>query len=488
MAKLKILIVASEMAPYAKTGGLADVIGSLPRSFTKRGHEVLVVIPAYASVMERFSGNRLSLKESILVNGIDQSITLLTLKSKPAQPGICFVANDYFFERSELYRDSETGKDYVDNDERFSFFARASLMAARAMDFRPDIVHLHDWQSGLIAVYLKNSPSDGFFTKSKIVLTIHNLAYQGTFKGNREKTLDLPKELFYATGALEFYGKVNFLKGAIVFADKITTVSPTYAEEIQSTAELGCGLEGVLKKRSHDITGILNGVDYSIWSPSRDKFLTKKYRPSNLSGKKANKTELLNEANLPQRATVPLVGMVTRLADQKGLDLIEKAAEQLFSRDLQIVILGTGDAHYHDLLSRLERMYPDKLKVWLKFDERRAHLIEAGADMFLMPSRYEPCGLNQMYSLKYGTVPIVRAVGGLVDSVDDFNESDLSGTGFVFRQYSAKAMITAVDRALGIYQKRRMWTRLMKSGMQKDFSWDAAAEKYEQLFFNLCRR
>ena len=336
----------------------------------------------------------------------------------------------------------------------------------------------------MVSVFLKTVlKDDPFWRDMPTILTIHNLGYQGSFDGDRFAQLGLPPELMYPmSGALEFYGHVNFLKGGIVESDKVTTVSERYATEIQSSAEFGHGLEGVLQQRSADISGILNGVDYTVWSPSRDKDIPFRYHLANLSGKRMTKIELLNRAGMPHREKSALVGMVTRLADQKGLDLIAEASERMMAMDIQLVVLGTGEKKYHDFFAELQKQYPDRCKAWLKFDNQLSHQIEAAADIFLMPSRYEPWGLNQMYSLKYGTVPVVRCVGGLADTVVDYDESTGKGTGFVFEDYTADAMMDALERAVTFYPRRRVWTKLMKAGMRQDFSWKRSAARYETLY------
>jgi starch synthase len=400
-----------------------------------------------------------------------------------------FVDYPDYFVRSGFYRDPGAVADYRDNDLRFALFARTVIEAVKRLNWTPDIIHVHDWQAALVPVYMKTAYlDDGFFAGAKTVLTIHNLGYQGLFEGDGFRQLGLPESLFYAaTGALEYYGKVNFLKGGIVLADKITTVSEQYAREIVSSTELGCGLEGVLRDRSADLHGILNGVDYTVWSPSRDKLIPYRYRLSSLSGKRANRVELMKKAGLPLRDRVPLVAVISRLADQKGVDLITDSAAELFKLDLQMIVLGTGDEKYHLLLQKLQVRFPDQLKVYLEFDDALAHMIEAGADIFLMPSRYEPCGLNQLYSLKYGTVPVVRETGGLADTVTDFDPRTGEGTGFDFSDYTPQAMIEAVARAVELFPKRQAWKRLMKAGMKQDFSWRRSAAKYAELFESVIR-
>ncbi len=486
MPKLKILVAASEMVPFIKTGGLGDVLGALPGALAAQGHEVRVFIPHYKSL--NTAGHHLEnvgLSLEILVGDKRAIAEFSVIRDKRSGLLTYFVRNSGYFDRPGLYGHPETKKDFPDNDERFVFFARAVLEAAMRLGFRPDIVHAHDWQAGLTAVYLKTVYADDpFYDGAASVLTIHNLAHQGLFPGQRFAILGLPKELFWATGPFEFYGKVNFLKAAVNYADKITTVSPRYAEEIQ-TGKFGCGLEGVLRQRSDDLVGILNGVDYTVWSPSRDRRLPFRYYAANLSGKSMNKIELLGAAALPVREKTPLIGIISRLVHQKGFELIREAADRLFAMNIQMIVLGTGEKKYHKLFSLLEKKYPDKLKAFLVHDENLAHRIEAGADMFLMPSLFEPCGLNQMYSLKYGTVPIVSEVGGLVNTIVDFDPDSTEGTGFVFCEETPEAMLSAIERACRAYARRRSWTRIMKAGMRQDFSWDTAVGRYVELFERL---
>ena len=485
MRSYKIALVASEVAPFARTGGLGDVMGALPRALAKLGHEVMVFVPLYGQMnIDRDKLAKPGWTIPIPVGGVQHDLSIATLRDRRAKITYCFVTNDHYFERQELYRDPSTGTDYADNDERFIFFARGVLEVLRKLNWRPDIIHSHDWQSSLIPVYLKATlADDSFFGGVRSVLTIHNLGYQGVFPPESFKKIGVGDELFYAmTGALEFFGKVNFLKAGIVSADKVSTVSKRYAEEIQTSDEFGAGLQDVLRGRSADLAGIVNGVDYTVWSPSRDKFIPYRYNLANLSGKKKTKIELLNKAGLPVRDSAPLVGIISRLADQKGFDLIAEAADKLFAMNLQMIVLGTGDQKYHDLFTELEERYPDKLKTYLKFDNNLSHWIEAAADVFLMPSRYEPCGLNQLYSLKYGTVPVVRRVGGLYDTVIDYDEETQTGTGFAFEEYQSRAMLDALDRAVALFERKRPWMKLQKAGMQQDFSWDAAAKEYSALF------
>jgi len=483
-------MISSEVAPFARTGGLGDVLGALPKALVRQGHQLKLFLPRYASLNVPGPVRKSDVTFSVAIDGKQVPASFDIYEDRKNKLEIYFVKNNDFFNRPELYRDPGTGKDYTDNDERFIFFNLAVLRLLKEINWPPDIIHAHDWQAGLTPVYLKTRfESDPFYKNIKSVLTIHNLGYQGVFEGKRYRKLGLPEELFYSmTGPFEFYEKVNFLKAAIHYADIISTVSEQYAGEIQSSEEFGAGLRGVLKLRKADIRGILNGVDYNIWSPSRDKKIPYHYSISNLTGKRENKVVLLNRAGLPLRDKVPLIGIISRLADQKGFDLIAKCADRLFKLNLQMVVLGTGELKYHDLLMELEKKYPDKLKVYLTFDDDLAHLIEAGADMFLMPSRYEPCGLNQMYSLKYGTVPIVREVGGLADTVVDYKPETREGTGFVFKKYDADTLVATVKKAVELFTLKKTWTKLIKTDMSQDFSWEKSAAKYAALYEKLTHK
>jgi starch synthase len=484
MESLKVLFASPEVVPFVKTGGLADVSGMLPKKLAAMGHTVKVALPDYATISQKESeAAREDIAFDIPDDGVSRQIRVRRMDGQSPQLEYLFLGCNHCFDRRSLYVDPETGLDYPDNHGRFSFFCRGLLETIKKLDWMPDIIHANDWQTALLPTYLatvyKNDP---FFAKTRTVYTIHNLAYQGVFPPESFSSLGLPVELFRPLGPLEFWGKVNFMKSAVVLATVISTVSERYAAEIQSSDEYGYGLEGVLRARNQDLFGIINGVDYSVWSPSRDKLIPSKFSPSNLSGKKKDKVELVNRLGLPVREQTPLIGMITRLADQKGLDLIAAAADDLFQLDLQMIVLGTGDKKYHELLMRLEKTYPDKLKVLLTFDDQMAHWIEAGADMFLMPSRYEPCGLNQLYSLKYGTLPIVRATGGLADTVENINPQTGTGTGFVFERYDPEDMLDAIRRGISLFSRKRIWGKIMKAAMSRDYSWDASAKKYVELY------
>lgn len=483
-----VLYVSSEVAPFAKTGGLADVAGALPKALKDMGLDVRIMMPKYGFISER----KYVLREVIRLREIPVRLGereyVVSAKSAflpDSKVQVYFIDYPPYFDRESPYVNPSTGKDWSDNAERFALFSRAVLEVLRVLHWQPDVIHCNDWQTALIPAYLKTQlKDDPFYAKISTLLTIHNLAYQGVFEEDVVEVIGLPRELFGPGGPVEFYGKVNFLKAGIVFADAISTVSERYAEEIQ-TEEFGAGLDGVLRSRKDDLYGILNGVDYSVWNPETDEFIPHKYSISDLSGKQRNKEALLTQVGLPYDPNIPVIGMISRLAEQKGFDLLIEAMDQLMALDLELVILGTGDPKYHKLLEEYAKKYPEKLSVNLRFDEPLAHLIEAGSDMFLMPSRYEPCGLNQIYSLKYGTIPIVRETGGLADTIQDYDPQTGKGTGFVFKEYSAEAMLAAVRRALNVYQDKTTWTKIMKTAMRQDFSWNVAAKKYVSLYRKL---
>ncbi len=483
-----VLYVSPEVAPFAKTGGLADVAGALPKALKELGHDIRIMMPKYGSISER----KYVLREVIRLREIPVRLGdreyVVSAKSAflpDSKVQVYFIDYPPYFDRDSLYVNPSTGKDYSDNAERFALFSRAVLEVLKVLHWQPDVIHCNDWQTSLIPAYLKTRlREDPFYAKTASLLTIHNLAYQGVFDKSVLEVIDLPDELFRPGGPVEFYGKVNFLKAGIVFADAINTVSERYAQEIQ-TEEFGAGLDGVLRSRAQDLYGILNGVDYSVWNPETDEFIPHKYSISDLSGKQRNKEALLTQLGLPYDPEVPVIGMISRLAEQKGFDLLAQALDEIMRMTVQMVILGTGDPEYHKILEKFARKFPKKLSVNLRFDNPLAHLIEAGSDMFLMPSRYEPCGLNQIYSLKYGTIPIVRATGGLADTIEDFDPATGKGTGFVFENYDKESMLGAIRRALEVYQDRTLWTKLMKQAMRQDFSWQVSARKYVALYKKL---
>jgi starch synthase len=480
--KLRVLFVASEGEPFAKTGGLADVVGTLPQALADQGVEIKVLIPYYGMVKQGKVPTSL-IAEDLEVNlgAINHPFNLMA----PTTPGspFFFVERDEFYERSQLY--GTPRGDYFDNLERFAFFCGAVLPFCRALDFQPHLIHCHDWQSALVPVYLRQRwAGQDILAGTKTVFTIHNLAYQGLFPKEKYPLLGLDWS-FYTINGLEYYGKINLLKGGIVSADAVTTVSPRYSQEIQ-TQEFGYGLEGVLRSRAAQLHGILNGVDYQDWNPETDALIPAKFSRQDLAGKAADKAALMEAFGLsPELADAPILAIISRLADQKGFDLVEQVLPQLMKQKLMVVILGTGEEKYHRWLEAEAPKYKGKLGVKIAFDNQLAHLMEAGADMFLMPSRYEPCGLNQIYSMKYGTIPVVRATGGLADTVTPVGDPSAPGTGFVFTDYTPEAFLKALYTALDAYADQKLWRRLMDHAMSQDFSWKVSARKYLELYKSL---
>ncbi|MCC6764834.1 MAG: glycogen synthase GlgA [Deltaproteobacteria bacterium] len=468
-------MAASEMTPFAATGGLGDVLAALPPALAALGARVHVVLPAYRTAT--IAGADTSTYASLLVPHPDgvREIGLRTLRHRDV--AVSFVVADDHFARDGLYGDAHG--DYGDNAARFAFYAHAVAALAARLDPPPDVVHCHDWQAGLVPALLRTA-DEPRLAGLPTVFTIHNLGYQGIFGAEVWPTLGLDRR-FFDTAHLEFHGFVNFLKAGLVFADRLTTVSPRYAQEIR-TPEHGHGLDGVLRERRGVLRGILNGIDTTRWDPAHDSFLAAAYDADDLAGKAECKARLQRDFDLPIRARVPLIGMVTRLAEQKGLDILAAALPVLLAEDLQIIVLGRGDERYERWLADAGRRNPTRLAVRLAFDEGLSHHVEAGADAFLMPSRYEPCGLNQMYSLRYGTVPIVRATGGLDDTIDDVDAAPERGTGFKFVEYSPDALIGAVRRALARYADAAAWRRIMREGMRRDHSWRRAALAYLDLY------
>jgi starch synthase len=474
---MRILHIASEVAPYSKTGGLADVLGALPAALGRLGFDVTVVTPRYRAVdVERFALARWLKRVPVAVGG-GATVEVGVYEGRPpggSRARVLFVDHAESFDRKGYYG-PPGGGDHPDNARRFTILSRAALALCEALRWRPDVVHGHDWQAGAAMLDA---------TDTKRVFTIHNLAYQGLFPASAVDELELPKALFNPDG-YEFYGQLSLLKAGIVSADRITTVSPSYAQEIQS-AEQGMGLDGLLRARADRLTGILNGVDYHVWDPERDPHLAAPYSGGDLDGKRACKAALQRELGLPVRADVPLCGSISRLTEQKGFDLITAALPQLLDSGLQYIVLGTGDAATERALTELAAQHPKQIAVRIAYDEGLAHRIEAGADLYIMPSRYEPCGLNQLYSLRYGTPPVVRATGGLDDSIVDYEPRSRSGTGFKFAPYTAQALLTTWQRALTAWRESRAdFAALIRRCMSQDFSWDAAARRYAELYHQL---
>lgn len=472
---MRILFVASEGLPFSKTGGLADVIEALPKALVAAGHEVAVVLPRYRGTQSKTEVLR------GLAVPMGTSTRLVTIADGGLQNGVryFFVDDPEYFDRDQLY--GAGGRDYPDNAERFAEFSRACVELAKRV-WTPDVIHCHDWQSALVPVWLRAVYSeDPVVGNLPVVFTIHNMGYQGLFPKDVMAKIGLPDSL-YRPDAFEYWGKVNYLKAGILFSDYLTTVSRKYAQEIQ-TEEFGCGMEGVVQIRRDRLLGILNGVDYAVWSPENDSLIAAHYSASDMAGKRSCKKDLLAQFHLPaEKLDQPLLGTVSRFADQKGFDLLEEVADELLSEDLVIVALGTGEAKHEKMFAELAQKYPGKLAVKIAYDNKLAHKIEAGADMFLMPSRYEPCGLNQIYSLRYGTVPVVRATGGLDDTIEPFDRATGHGTGFKFREYTGGALLAAVREALAVFGDKAAWCRLQINGMAKDFSWRASAAEYARLY------
>jgi len=483
---VRILFVSAEVVPFAKTGGLADVAGAIPSALRALGNDVAVIMPYYQSARQKFADRvaDTGLRLSAPLGAETHTAALLRTTLPGSDVPVYLVDHPPFYDRPQLY--GTPAGDYPDNAERFIFFSRAVLAATRALNWAPDIYHCNDWQAALVPVYLRAAHSaDRFYHNSHSILTIHNLAYQGVF----------PREAFALTGLdwshftwreLEFYGKLNLLKGGLVAADLLTTVSRRYAKEIQ-TREYGCGLEGVLADRSAHLHGIINGIDYTVWDPATDPYLPAPYSPDDLAGKAVCKRKVQELSGLPPR-DVPLLGIVSRLDEQKGLDLVASILPNLVELDTQFVLLGTGKQSLQDLFADFARRYPRHVAAHLTFSNELAHQIEAGCDMYLMPSRYEPCGLNQLYSLRYGTAPIVRKTGGLADTITNCTPTSLAkGTanGFSFETYAAPALLHAVRRALRLYSNPRAWRRLIQTGMRQDWSWNKSAREYQALYLKV---
>ncbi len=474
---LSILMVASEAHPYAKTGGLAEVVAALSDALGRLGHHVTLVLPRYRGM--DVSGAR-SQMAPIALGGRVQQVVFHTREERARVTAVFVDVPELFDRAGGLY--NVGGVDYPDNGWRFAVFSRAALEYARLQGRRPSVIHAHDWQAGLVPVYQKMHLSrDPILGGVPAIFTIHNLAFQGVFPSSSLPSIGLGWELLDLQ-AMEYWGQVSYLKGGINFSEHITTVSPRYAREIL-TPEFGSGLDGVLRRRADALTGILNGIDIERWSPETDKLIGASYGPEDLSGKAVAKQALLETAGLPSDTTTrtrPIIGLVSRLTDQKGFDLVAAAVDDLMALDASWVILGSGERRYEDLWRMLAARYPTRVSATIGFDERLAHRIEAGSDLFLMPSRYEPCGLNQMYSLRYGTPPVVRATGGLDDTVRDVSEA--GGNGFKFKEYSTVALVSTLRRALELFGRPDEWKTVQQAGMKEDFSWDGSAREYVKVY------
>jgi starch synthase len=473
----RILMVSPEAVPFAKTGGLGDVAGALPLALARLGHDVTLVLPRYRGA---FTGTEID-RMRIPMTGRLFDVTFVEHALGDRVRAV-LVDCPELYDRPELY--GHGNSDYPDNAVRFAVLSRAALEFAARPERAPDVVHAHDWQAGLTPVYLETLFRDrAVLASAGRVFTIHNLAYQGLFPPVWMPALDLGWELFGVDG-IEFWGKLSFLKAGINFSEYVTTVSPRYGKEIQ-TPQYGFGFDGILQRRSKQLCGILNGIDVRVWNPAVDRYLPKPYTPETLDDKQASKRALLERVGLPfteDASKRPVVGLVSRLVDQKGFDLLAALGADLRAMDATFVLLGTGEARYQEIWQRFAEEQPARVAVRFGFDESLAHLIEAGADIFLMPSQFEPCGLNQMYSLKYGTVPVVRAVGGLDDTIEDWNPKTKAGTGFKFRDYTPAALKGSLERALALYRSPKLWRDMQLKGMAKDHSWDASAAEYVKVY------
>lgn len=491
--RLHIVMAASEAVPYAKTGGLADVVGALPQELVKLGHRVTLILPAYPPISAQHHPRRTMARFTVPTAGTKAEVAIEEVQGddSASSPRVLAVRYDPYFDRPGLYQ-SQDG-DYPDNLDRFALFSRSILTLTERLtaggEPTADILHLHDWQTALCAVYLKAMEQEyPSLAHLKTLLTIHNIGYQGMFPGGQFVRTGLAPSWF-SDSRLEFYGSVNLLKGGILFADAVSTVSPTYAREIM-TKEFGAGLEGVLAGRADGVKGITNGIDVALWNPETDPHLPAHYSSSDLSGKQICKQSLQRELGLPVR-DVPLLVMIGRLTGQKGFDLVAEILPELLTLEVQLAVLGTGDRALEEPFRAAKSTHPDRLGLHIGFDEGLAHRMEAGADLFLMPSRYEPCGLTQLYSLRYGTVPIVRRTGGLADTIVPFKPTTAQlrqASGFHFIEPSSDALLNAVLLALEVFKDRKAWQSLVEAGMRKDVSWGYAAKQYEELYRVVQRR
>ena len=484
---LHVVHVTSELAPFAKVGGLGDMVAALAGEQARRGHDVTVVMPGYRDLRSPEGWSRRELDTARVPWGVGhEPASFELLESADAGPRVLLVRHEgsrRFFDRPGVYDDPNVGHGYGDNAERFLFFCRAAFAGLERLGFAVDVLHAHDHQGGWVPCFARTHDAGSrLLERVTTVFTLHNMGYQGIYDAFVLGLAGFSRELFYPGSPFEFWGRVNFMKVGLVFADVLTTVSPRYAREIQSSPEFGAGLEGVLRRRSADLHGILNGIDADVWNPATDRHLPAHYDASDLAGKAACRAALAAEAGWNPDDASPVIGMVTRLTEQKGLDLLEQGAQLGLDLPARLVVQGSGEPRYEMFLHRLAEANPGRVYFRNAFDERFAHLVGAGADMFLMPSRYEPCGLNQMYSQRYGTPPVVRAVGGLADTVEEFEPIVGTGTGFRFEEYAPAEMVAALRRAISIHRQPELWTKLQQNGMAKDFTWGRRAAQYEALY------
>jgi starch synthase len=484
--KLKVLFLASEVMPFVKTGGLADVSGALPIALKHQGIDVRVMMPFYRLIKEGAYKTRTLIKDLAVPFGERLLKASIFESDIGGDIPVYLVDREDMFDRPNLYGNSKG--DYYDNLERFSFFAHSALKTVQGLGFKPDIIHCHDWQTGLVPALLKGPYKQAIgLSNTATVFTIHNIGYQGIFTPEKLSVTGLPGPQFFHPEGLEYWGSISLLKAGIIYSDAVTTVSPTYATEILAH-DYGLGMEGVVLGRKTSLHGILNGIDYNEWDPSRDSHLVASYSPKTIGEKKQCKAALIKEVGLRHSMLGrPLIGMVSRLDNQKGLDILVKSLEAVLKLDTTLVILGSGDEKIEEALKKAADQHPDRVAMHSGFNNPLAHHIMAGADMLLVPSRYEPCGLTQMYALKYGTVPIVRATGGLNDTIDQFDENTMTGNGFKFETYDSEALLDALKHAVELYKDKKTWKKLMLNGMKSDFSWDRSAEEYIKIYESVRR-
>ncbi len=484
---MKVLLLSPEVVPFAKTGGLADVAGALPEALKRLGVDVRLVLPLYRMVRDGGFESRPLLRDLGIPLGPQiLQVNILETRMKYEIP-VYLVEREDLYDRPNLY--GNAAGDYYDNLERFTFLAHTALRIMESLGFRPDLIHCHDWQTGLVPALLKGPVSQAsFFKGTPTVFTIHNLGYQGLFPQEKLPLTGLSRADFFHPQGLEYWGKISLLKAGIVYSVAITTVSPTYAREIQSP-EFGFGMEGILSRRKSSLHGILNGVDYGIWDPSRDRHLPERYSPRNMAGKRFCKQVLVQEMGLhPSLKDRPLLGMVSRLDKQKGLDLLVPILNDIVSLNMGLVILGSGDEEIQEDIKKSAHDHSGRIGLKIGFDEPLAHRIMAGADILMIPSRYEPCGLTQMYALKYGTVPVVRATGGLEDTITSFDPGTGEGNGFKFKPYEPDAFLTAIREAVECFEAPKTWKKIVKNGMKADYSWDRSARAYLGLYESVLKR
>ena len=479
---MKIAMLASEVVPFAKTGGLADVAGALPKFLSPLGLELRVILPLYRETKKKNLPLR-RIIESLEMDWNGEKVRFSVWESREGTLGFLMIERDEYFDRDFLYGTPQG--DYPDNGERFAFFSKAALETLKHLGFRPDVIHAHDWQAAIALALLKFVyAQDPFFAYTRSLFTIHNLAYQGLFEREVLSRTGLPDSLFNMED-LEFYGKVNYLKGGILYSTAVSTVSRRYSQEIQ-TPEFGYRLDGLLRKRRDRLFGILNGVDYADWNPATDKFIIRPFDPTYLDGKKECKKDLLRAFSLDTvKEETPVIGMVSRLAGQKGFDIVCESLEEIFKMGAVLVVLGTGEEVFQKALGAAREESPGSLGLKIAFDESLSHKIYAGSDMFLIPSRYEPCGLTQMYSLRYGTVPVVRATGGLDDTIQEYDAAQGTGNGFKFQEYSAAALLSSLKKAITVHRQKERWRPLVQKAMSCDFSWEISAREYLRLYQRL---